>query len=296
MSKVTKKIRINVLAYNEADFIERCLNSIDQSLFALSNMDAEVNIICNGCRDDTYPVTQRYCQNKDGWQSFDIPLGDKANAWNYAIELGNDTPLMTIFIDGDCTITPGSLISIMQSYDAHPDCYIIAGIPKTQGRTTDHIITNTLKGEALSGAFYAVTPLFVEKLQKLDFRLPVGLIGDDSLLAWAASHDFRLSNGFSYGFMRGCEGAEFYYHRLTPTSLKNIYLYIRRLHRYSLRHLQQSAIREHLNHYDSFESLPDSIDSIYSNIKFDHLRLKSPNSVFDMINYFKIKNSASIAT
>ncbi|MGR5320210.1 glycosyltransferase family A protein [Vibrio sp. DNB22_19_1] len=296
MSKVTNKIRINVLAYNEADFIERCLNSIDQSLSTLSNTHAEISIICNGCLDDTYPVTQRYCQNKDGWQSFDIPLGDKANAWNYAIELGNDAPLLTIFIDGDCTITPGSLESIIQSYHNHPDCYIIAGIPKTQGRTTNETKIKTLNGEALSGNFYALTPCFMDKVYQLNFRLPIGLIGDDSLLAWVASHNFKLSNGFSHGFLRGCKGAEFYYHRLTPTSLKNIYQYIRRLHRYSLRHLQQSAIREHLNYYDSFESLPDSIDSIYSNIKFDHLRLKSPNSVFDMINYFKIKNSASIAT
>ncbi len=296
MSKVTSKdtnqIRLNVLAYNEADFIESCLGSIEKSLAQLGGISAEVNVICNGCSDNTYQVAERYCQDKTGWHTYEVTLGDKANAWNFAIDLGEGDSLITAFIDGDCTITPESIGSIIKSYEEHPDCYILAGIPKTKGRTTSNTRSVTLKGEALSGNFYALTPLFLDKVYALNFRLPVGLIGDDSLLAWVASHNFKLSNGFSYGFMRGCEGAEFYYHRLTPTSLKNIYQYIRRLHRYSLRHLQQSAIREHLIRHDSFESLPKNVDNIYGDVKLDHLRLKSTSSVFDMINYLKIKNAS----
>lgn len=292
MSKETNKIRIHVLAYNEAEFIERCLSSIEQSLSALSDINAEVNVICNGCSDNTYQVSERYCQHKTGWNVYNLELGDKANAWNFAIKLGESTLLTTVFIDGDCTITSESIGSIVAFYDAHPNCYIIAGIPKTQGRTTEETKRRTLNGEALSGNFYALTPVFLEQLYTLNFKLPIGLIGDDSLLAWVASHNFKLSNGFSYGYLRGCKGAEFYYHRLTPTSLKNILQYIRRLHRYSLRHLQQSAIREHLNYYDSFESLPEEIQNLYGNIKFDHLRLMSKNSAFDMINYLRLKTES----
>lgn len=292
MSSVTPDIRVNVLAYNEEHFIENCLDSIHEAVSNQTKIDAEVNIICNGCHDTTYQISEKYCQKKNGWNVFDVKLGDKANAWNFAIEHGNSEPVLTAFIDGDCTITPESIGCLLNSYKEKPDCYIIAGIPKTKGRTTHTIVHNTLNGEALSGAFYALTPRFLRKVYDMKFRLPVGLIGDDSLLAWVASHDFKLSTGFTNGHMVGCEGMEFNYHRLTPTSLKNIYKYVRRLHRYSLRHLQQSAIREHLEYYDSFESLPDNIQNIYGNVKFDHLRLRTTNSAFDMINYLKIRNTS----
>lgn len=293
MSDVTPRIRVNVLAYNEEDFIERCLDSINKALSSHKNLEAEVNIICNGCQDKTYHVSEQYCLNKNGWNVFDVKFGDKANAWNVAIEQGNKEPILTVFVDGDCTISPDSIVSLLNSYNEQPDCYIIAGIPKTKGRTTETTISKTMEGEALSGNFYALTPSFLSKVYQLNFRLPVGLIGDDSLLAWVASHDFKLSTGFTRGYMRGCEGMEFSYHRLTPNNLKNILQYVRRLDRYSLRHLQQSAIREHLERYDSFESLPNNIQNIYGNVKLDHLRLKSTYSAFDMINYFKIKNASS---
>ncbi len=289
MSNATPRIRVNVLAYNEEDFIELCLDSIDQAVSGQQNVDAEVNIICNGCRDNTYQVAKQYCENKIGWNAFDVEFGDKANAWNVAVELGSREPILTVFVDGDCTITPDSIRCLLNTYLEQPDCYIIAGLPKTQGRTTDDTRAKTIEGEALSGNFYALTPLFLNKIYQLNFRLPVGLIGDDSLLAWVASHDFKLSTGFTNGYMRGCEGMEFYYHRLTPNNVKNILLYVRRLHRYSLRHLQQSAIRVHLEQYDRFDSLPDNIQSIYSHVKMDHLRLNSTQSAFDMINYFKMK-------
>ncbi len=293
MSNVAPRISVNVLAYNEEGFIERCLDSIDQAISKHESLVADVNIICNGCRDNTYQVTERYCQTKYGWNVFDVKLGDKANAWNFAIEQANRGPILTVFVDGDCTITRESLSSLLNFYNEQPDCYIIAGIPKTQGRTTESTISKTMDGEALSGNFYALTPAFLKKVYELNFRLPVGLIGDDSLLAWVASHDFKLSTGFTRGYMRGCEGMEFSYHRLTPTSLKNILQYFRRLHRYSLRHLQQSAIREHLDRYDRFESLPDHIQHLYGNVRLNHLRLKSTYSAFDMINYLKIKNTSS---
>ncbi len=292
MSDVIPRIRVNVLAYNEEDFIERCLGSIDKALSSHEHLETEVNIICNGCRDNTYQVSEQYCQNKNGWNAFDVKFGDKANAWNVAIEQGNQEPILTIFVDGDCTISPGSIVSLLNSYHEQPDCYIIAGIPNTKGRTTETTIEKTMEGEALSGNFYALTPSFLNKVYQLNFRLPVGLIGDDSLLAWVASHDFKLSTGFTRGYMRGCKGMEFSYHRLTPNNINNILQYVRRLHRYSLRHLQQSAIRVHLERYDNFESLPDNIQNIYDNVKLDHLRLKSTYSAFDMINYLKIKNAS----
>ncbi|MBC7006270.1 glycosyltransferase family 2 protein [Photobacterium sp. BZF1] len=286
-----KTIRINVLAYNEEHYIKDCLDSLKAALTNLKDINAQVNVIANGCTDNTFKVAEAYCCSIPSWSAFNLTLGDKANAWNFAINFSSVTDHLTIFIDGDCALDPNSIQSILDTYESSPDSYIIAGIPKTIGRTTDEIASRTIKGEALSGALYALTTNFISKISELNFRLPVGLIGDDSLLAWVATHQFKLSNGSQKGFLIGSKGADFYYHRLTPDSINNIKLYLRRLQRYSLRHLQQKGIREHLNIHDDFETIPHDIRGIHNNIKFSHLRLNSLNGPFDLFNYLKIKLS-----
>jgi len=282
-------IRINVLAYNEALFIEKCLDSIKLSLEFASQSDAIVSIIANGCRDNTYDIARSYCEAFATWTAYELQLGDKSNAWNYAITLDDtDDKSFTVFVDGDCTISKQAIKALQDTYNDSPYAYIIAGIPGTKGNTTEETIKRTLEGKALSGNFYALTPNFLKKVADNQFLLPVGLIGDDSLLAWVSSHDFKLSNGVISGRLIGSHGADFFYHRLTPNSLSNIKLYIRRIHRYSLRHLQQSCIREYLNRVDDFDQLPAHINELYQHKAFKHIRKKSVYGIFDVINYCSI--------
>lgn len=49
MPENTLQIRVNIVAYNEALFIEECLNSIKLALECASHSDAVVSIIANGC-------------------------------------------------------------------------------------------------------------------------------------------------------------------------------------------------------------------------------------------------------
>ena len=289
----TVPIRINILAYNEANFIQSCLHSVQAALREAQHISAEVNVICNGCTDNTFMLASELCSKYTDWQVIDIEFGDKANAWNTAIEHGiAKGNKLTIFLDGDCLMGTKTIQGFIDAYQQNKFSYILAGIPKTKGRTTRNIISRTLKGEALSGNLYALTPNFLNEITHRGFRLPIGLIGDDSLLAWVASHNFMLSNGFSYGFLIGCADAQFTYHRLAPNSFNNIYLYIRRLMRYSLRHLQQHAIREYLNEFDLFELLPTNVNALYDKITVKHLRISWIYSIFDMITYVKIRKIA----
>lgn len=238
------------------------------------------------CSDNTYEIAKSYCKQLATWTAYELPLGDKANAWNYAITLDDaSSKSLSIFVDGDCTIAEQSIISLLNTYQSSPAAYAIAGVPGTKGNTTETTIKRTLAGDALSGNFYALTPNFLNKVASQQFRLPIGLIGDDSLLAWVASHDFKLSNGVVSGYLVGSAGADFFYHRLTPDSLHNIRLYIRRIHRYSLRHLQQSCIREYLNQVNDFNQLPPNISEIYQYKKAKHIRSNSLYGMFDVINY-----------
>ncbi len=286
MPENKQPIRVNIVAYNEESFIEECLNSIKLALQYASQDDAIVSIIANGCSDNTYRIAKSYCEEFPHWEAYELQLGDKANAWNYAITLDNTSDKsFTVFVDGDCTISKQAIKALLDTYVLSPNAYTIAGIPGTKGNTTETTIKRTLEGNALSGNFYALTPLFLSKVAKEEFLLPIGLIGDDSLLAWVSSHDFKQSNGVINGYLVGSPNADFFYHRLTPDSLNNIKLYIRRLHRYSLRHLQQSCIREYLNQVNDFNRLPKNISDIYQYKTTKHIRSKSIYGIFDVINY-----------
>ena len=279
---MTTQIQICVVAHNEEQHIKGCLQSIEQALAKTSNVSASVDIINNGSKDNTQSIAEEFCLERAGWSAHNVTLGDKANAWNLGVYKYATKDLLTIYIDGDCRITPDTFNAFIQAHHTYPNAYIYAGIPATLGRTTAYTIKNTLAGNALSGNLFALSACFISKIRSLDFHLPVGLIGDDSLLAWVSTQDFKLSNTRNSELMKGVKGAQFLYHRLAPTSIANIRLYIRRLQRYSLRHIQQCCIRQFLEQNDNFEKLPKQIEPLYKYLSSEFVRNNSMvNKYFD---------------
>lgn len=278
-----RHIEVCVVAHNEEDFIVSCLESIEVALARIPDSTAsKVHIVNNGSSDRSDSIIDSFCSSRNNFEAKHIKLGDKSNAWNVAIyELVQNSDSLIIMVDGDCTINAESLVAFLESAKLNIDSYLLAAIPEPIGRYSEVITRNTLDGKALSGNFYAITPLFHKKIKQTGFMLPVGLIGDDSLLAWVAQCDFRLSNGVKDGLMVGVKGALFGYHRLIPNSFKNIKMYWRRLQRYSLRHLQQNCIKEFLIlENDDFASLPRNIVNLYTYHKPEHVRTDNRLNTF----------------
>jgi glycosyltransferase involved in cell wall biosynthesis len=281
-SQENLQLQVCVVAHNEQKHIVACLEHIEIALNHANVTRYGVHIINNGSNDNTQGLSEAFCCDKKQWFAHDVTLGDKSNAWNLGVYHYATENVLTVYVDGDCRITEGTLKAFIQEHQEKPAAYIYAGMPLTKGNTTETTIKNTRAGKALSGNLFALSECFIKTVREKNFKLPVGLIGDDSLLAWVSSHNFKLSLGESAGFLIGVENAQFEYHRLTPTSWSNVKLYYRRLTRYSLRHLQQKCIREHLNKYDDFESLPTNITDLYSLHKPEHKRKNGLlNTFFD---------------
>ena len=272
---MTVPVQICVIAHNEEAHILGCLQGIRAALENAQDVISEVHIINNGSTDATQSIAEQYVSSMENWFAHEVLKGDKANAWNLGLYEFALNDVLTIYIDGDCKITPDTVNAFVQACKEKPEAYIYAGIPKTKGRTTEDTIRKTLAGNALSGNLFALSPRFVSRVRELNFKLPVGLIGDDSLLAWVSTHDFKLSNGRLDGLLVGVASAEFFYHRLSPTSISNIRLYIRRLQRYSLRHLQQCCIRQFLEKYDEFALLPNKATQLYDYLSPKFIRKDS---------------------
>lgn len=287
-------VEVCVVAHNEADFIETCLASIEDAMSKLpANIQSLVHVVNNGSNDNSDAIIDKFCKARRNFDAVHISLGDKSNAWNVAMyERVSRGDSLIVFVDGDCTINTESLLALTNAANLHSESYILAAIPEPLGRYSATITKNTLEGKALSGNFYAITPLFNSKIKSSNFTLPVGLIGDDSLLAWVAQRDFKLSNGIKENLLIGIEGARFGYHRLVPNSFKNIKMYWRRLQRYSLRHLQQCCIKAYLTlENDNFSSLPSNITELYCYHKPEHIRTDSK-----LNNFLDTRTSKQIAS
>jgi hypothetical protein len=283
------QLQICVVAHNEQDHIIGCLESIEKSAQHAQVNEYCVHIINNGSSDNTQQLSDHFCQDKKHWYAHEVSKGDKSNAWNLGVYQYATADVLTVYIDGDCKISLGTLKAFIDAHSNRPNAYIYAAIPITQGNTTEQTIKNTLAGTALSGNLFALSEVFIKTVREKSFKLPVGLIGDDSLLAWVSSHNFKLSNGVIPGFLIGIENAQFEYHRLTPTSWSNIKLYFRRLQRYSLRHIQQNCIRSFLDENNNFELLPDNIESLYSRVDEKYIRNNSLlNKYFDKRAYIQV--------
>lgn len=271
-SQENLQLQVCVVAHNEQKHIIACLEHIEIALNHANVTRYGVHIINNGSNDNTQGLSEAFCYNKKQWFAHDVTLGDKSNAWNLGVYHYATENVLTVYVDGDCKIIEGTLKAFIQAHQEKPAAYIYAGMPLTKGNTTETTIKNTRAGKALSGNLFALSECFIKTVREKNFKLPVGLIGDDSLLAWVSSHNFKLSHGESAGFLIGVENAQFEYHRLTPTSWSNVKLYYRRLTRYSLRHLQQKCIRSFLEEHDDFEMLPENINELYRLHKPEHIR------------------------
>src|SRR5512143_1832478 len=89
---------IGVFAHNEQCRIIHCLESLSTEL---QNPQIEIFVLANGCTDQTEVVVEAYARSHSNVHLVHIPLGDKANAWNYFVHEVAPASELVYFMDGD---------------------------------------------------------------------------------------------------------------------------------------------------------------------------------------------------
>ena len=285
------EIKICVVAYNEQDRIIESLVHINNAI-QYSSHSYQVHIVANGCRDYTIPLCTEFCKNNsEHFILHDLQLGDKANAWNYFTYTINNNNQLAIYIDGDCFISINALDDIVKTYHKNNTVNSISSYPATTGRGALNWRKHLIEQGSTPGNFYSLTPIFLNKIKAMKFKLQIGLIGDDSVLSWVCGNDLSIKNDRKKENFSHSINSLFYYERLIPNSLKNIKNYFRRLDRYSLRRFQQMCIREYVDQND-FNTLPEKIEDIYqfnTKVTWNKVRIDIFNIIFDIKNFLIIK-------
>jgi hypothetical protein len=161
--------------------------TVSAALRAVGQQDALFDVVVNG----NPALAQAMAQQLDALplgaapnavlRLWDLPLGDKAHAWNtylHQVWPGSD---LAFFIDGYVAVRSDALALLDSGLAARPDAIAATGVP-TIGRTARQLRERLLREGGTHGNFHALRGETMRRFRDAGFRLPLGLYRTDALL------------------------------------------------------------------------------------------------------------------
>ncbi|MGF1723887.1 glycosyltransferase [Photobacterium nomapromontoriensis] len=276
-------IQICIFAYNLAPTIEKTITNLVESC---AEYTPDIYVMINGCRDNTLSNVSKLAGKHPNIHPINIELGDKANAWNTFIYQYFYPSSLAIFVDGDLCFENNAIKNLIDYYLNNPQFSAVSSFPYLQGRSSRQWRHDLLSKHQFTGNLYLLSPRFIHKIIEKNVKLPVGLIGDDSMLGYLSATDLCSGTDLPKQRIGVCTNAVFIYDSLNPFSWQDCKLYLRRRLRYSLRYFQQRSIVKQLKR-DGIQVMPDlAIEA--TTIPFNQIRWLSSNLIFDVLT--KIAN------
>ena len=256
---------IAVFAHNEAKTIQAALKSI---VAATADHDVSVYVLANGCTDATIDKVRSCAASLPNLWLVEIPVADKANAWNIFIhdlfteEEASDFKTW-FFMDGDVTLTSNSMPILASTLDDAQDAEAAGGMPGS-GRDMDAWRQRMVVNGMLAGNYYALRGSFVQQVRKVQIRMPVGLIGEDFFVSWmVANIAWRDTEPARRARCVFNGSAEFMFQSLSPLRLSDYKTYLHRKWRYTLRDLQHQMLIMLLME-EGLTSMPSTVEELYN--------------------------------
>ena len=250
---------VAVFAHNEADTIARCLDAIRSDD---PEVEIRIEVLVNGTRDNTMAIVGAYDAGPNRTVTgHDIQLGDKSNAWNlFTHEFAGEADIY-FYTDGDCWIEPGSLDAVAAAMRDNSVINAVSTMPLA-GRSKERWRASLLANQELTGNLYALTPAFVRRLRDGAVRLPVGMIGDDSLMGALCHWDLKPFGEWRDELVLPCEAAGFHFQPLSVFSLDDLRQQFRRMIRYSIRWWQLRML-DAIFREEGIAGMPAHVDILY---------------------------------
>ena len=250
-------ISIAVLAHNEERRIGACLASL-----ADAPAGTAVHVVVNGSRDRTAAIARDAAEGRPGWRVHEFPEGGKARSWNrFLFDVLPAFSPVHVFVDGDAEVAPGSVAALAAALAADPSANAASAVP-LNGRNAAAYRAELIAGHGLFGDLYALRGAFLGRMKARGLRLPVDLVGDDSLVGALAKTDLgdetqwddrRVVPVPAAGFT--CEPG-----RLGFASLRSQH---RRLVAYSVRHFQNRIVSD-IMRGPGPDALPERLGDLYA--------------------------------
>ncbi|MGR5134578.1 glycosyltransferase [Vibrio alfacsensis] len=271
-------IQICVFAHNLERTIKKSIISL---INACDNYEYEMFILVNGCSDNTFNVVYNLSKENKRIKPINLSIGDKSNAWNEFVFNYYKQGSISVFVDGDLLFGENAIKKIVDFHLLNPHYNSISSFPCINGRSSQIWREKLLKEHQFTGNMYLLSPHFISRLIDNNVKLPIGLIGDDSMLGYLSATDICSDSDLPSLRIGVCQEAVFIYESLNPFNIHDQRLYIRRKIRYSLRHFQQVSIVGALKE-TGISAMPTHAAK-KTRIPLSKIRWLSSNLIFDLI-------------
>lgn len=247
-----QKIIVAVLAHQEERRIATCLGSLPLDLPGL-----EVHVVVNGSRDATAAIARTFPVVVHDWAE-----GGKSRSWNrFVLDTPGIDADVIAFVDGDAEVVPGSIEALVQTLRENPHANAASGLP-CNGRKVAHYRAALIASHGLFGDLYALSGDFVRRLRASGLRLPVDLIGDDSLVGALAKTNLGDETSWDEARVQPCQQAGFLCEPTALASWGSLVGQYRRMINYALRH-QQNQMVSAIMRSKGPGGLPDRMAMLY---------------------------------
>lgn len=268
---------VAVFAHNEARGIRACLESI---MHATSH-ELECYVLANACTDETERIVLDVAKRHSNVHLVSIDLGDKANAWNVFVhDVAPKGAEVYVFVDGDVRVCANAIALLAQALRDTPHANGASALPSS-GRDIERFRAAMIEEKGVAGNLYALRGTFVERIVTQGIKMPIGVIGEDSLvgamLKWDLRGDVRWDNDRVATVPAAC----FEFNSMSILNWMEWRKYFRRRVRYSLRGLQNRMLGKAIQP-EGFASLPTHVDELYLRYRDSvQFRWHHAKSVFD---------------
>ncbi|MGF1692172.1 glycosyltransferase family 2 protein [Photobacterium kagoshimensis] len=277
------KIQICVFAYNLEHQLEKSIHSI---ITSLGSYEADIYIMANGCKDNTVEVAKKIANNNHNIHIVELLFGDKSNAWNVFTYEYYDKGAIPIFADGDLEFEKDAISNLINFHLNNPIYNSISSFPSDNGRSAKSWRKELVEKHQFTGALYLLSKDFIAKIIKCDLKLPIHLIGDDSMLGYLSATNLEQNSDHPEERIGVCQDAIFKYDPLNVFSFADIKLYLRRRTRYSIRYMQQTCIVPRLKKH-GLQVMPKDASSLPRQ-HLPAIRWNSSNMLFDIIAKYQL--------
>lgn len=220
------------------------------------------HVMANGCTDGTEDAVRAWAAGRGDLRLFSLRPGDKAGAWNEYVHTIRADADVHFFVDGHIRPGPRSMAHLAEALAANGTANAAGALPES-GRHREAWRGQMLRNRTLAGGLYALSRRFIERIRRLDLRLPVGFLGDDTLVSYLAREDFgEPPPADQSARVIVEERAEFAFHPLSPFRPGDWRTHLRRRFRQALKAYQYTLLMPRLAER-GLGSMPASVDDLY---------------------------------
>ena len=251
---------VGVFAHNEARHIIPCLNSLAADV---QHRQLQIYVLANGCSDGTEQLASEYARSHPNVHLVRIPIGDKANAWNHFVHVIAPADELVFFMDGDVEALPGAFDALGNALSVDQYANAVSALPAS-GRGRRRYAAQFSSERGIWGNLYCLRGSFVRRLREMNVRIPIGLIGEDGLVAALVKWDLEPRRPWDPArvAVTSAPSAGFQFTSLSPANPHDIRKYCRRLVRYSIRRYQNKMIGSLLKER-GIEGMPAHVFDLY---------------------------------